>query len=183
MPDYPTPRPASHNYTRNVNIGFVDYKGGKGYLNISRIDPTVTNGEVDALRAAAGALSNAGVFSDKLEDDTEMSVLDAIAHIDPFAEVSDKGVFRFDHPNNSYRSIYVEVPAIWADKVQTGSKIINTDDPEVEAFVNAVLAVLNKVQIGGGDFFLYSAKMSDRKGDATIKEARPTSRDPRGGGV
>lgn len=183
MPDYPTPRPASHNYTRNVTIGFVDWSGKTKNLRISRIDPTVTQGEVDTLRETAGAISNAGVYSDRLEDDTEMAIIDAITHIDPYAEVSDVGVFRFDHPNNEYKSVYAEVPAIWGNKVVAGSKVINTEDADVQAFVNACLAVLNKVQVGEADFYLGSAFYSDRKSGVSTSATRPISRDPRNTGV
>lgn len=179
MPDYPTPRPASHNYTRNVTIGFCDHLGNTASLRIEGIDPTVTGGEVDALRAAAGALSNGGVISDKLEDDTEMAIIDALTFIDPFSEVSDKGVFRFDHPNNNFKSLYLEIPAIWADKVVAGGRAINTDDAAVTTFVNAALAVLNKVQIGGGDYYLGKAFYSDRKGKSGKADVRPNTRDPR----
>lgn len=181
MPDYPTPRPASHNYTRNVAVDFVDHAGHTASLNISGIDPTVTSGEVDTLREKAGALSNAGVIGDRLEDATVMAIVDAISHIDPYAEVSDKGVFRFDHPNNNFKPIYVELPAIW-DDVVTDAGLIDTGDTRVGDFVSACLAVLNKVQIGGGNFYLGKAYYSDRKGTRKIASVRPISRDPRGGG-
>lgn len=182
MPDYPTPRPASHNFTRNVTIRFADHAGNTSSLRVSNIDATVTGAEVDALRAAAGAISNAGVYGDALEDDTNMAIIDAISHIDPYAEVSDKGVFRFDHPNNDFREIYMEVPAIWANKVVSGSRAINTEDTQVQAFVNAALAVLNKrFDIAGGDsgYYLGKAFFSDRKGASKRGDVQPISRDPR----
>lgn len=178
MPDYPTPRPASHNYTRNVTIGFVDWSGKTKSLRISGIDPTVTGGEVDALRASAGAISNAGIYRDALEDDTVMAVVDAITYIDPYAEVSDVGVFRFDHPNNDFRSIYVELPAIWGNKVLPGG-FVNTEDTDVAAFISDALAVLNKVQIGGADYYLGKAYYSDRKSGVSNTQERPATRDPR----
>lgn len=179
-PDYPTPRPASHNYTRNVTIGVVDWNGTTKSARISGIDATVTQAEVDAMREAMGALTNGGIYRDALEDDTNMSIIDAVTHIDPFAEVSDVGVFRFDHPNNDVKSIYVEVPAIYANYVNTGTNIIDIDDPVVGAFVTATLAVLNKVLVLGDSYFLAKAYYSDRKGSKTSPNAiRPASRDPR----
>lgn len=183
MPDYPTPRPQSHNYTKNVTISFVDWKGSTKNLRLSNLDLTVTGGEVDALRAAAGKISNAGIFRDALEDDTNMAIKDAITHIDPFAEVSDVGVFRFDHPDNRVESKYVELPAIWGDKVVPGSRVINTSDPDVDDFIDKCLAVLNKVTVFGESYYFAKAFYSDRKGGVKQSAERPRSRDPRNTGV
>ena len=136
------------------------------------------------MRAAFGALSNAGVYGDALEDDTRMAIIDAISHIDPYAEVSDKGILRFDHPNNQTESIYVEIPAIYAQYVNEGGSL-KTDHGDVIAAVNAALAVLNKAfQPEDDKYYLGKAYFSDRKGgNSGIRSPRPVSRDPRGGGA
>lgn len=179
MPDYPTPRPPSHNFTRNVSIGFVDTNGRTAYGGFSGIDATVTQGEVDALRTAMGEASNAGVFSDKLEDDTEMSPLDAITYDSSYTSVSNVGVLRFDHPDNNYKSRYLEIPAIENDVVGVAGDIDETH-ALIAPVVSSALAVLNKAfALEDAKYFLGKAYFSDRKGKRARGQQIPTTKNPR----
>lgn len=179
MPDFPGVLPPSTENVQNVTIGFVDLLGNTANLRISGIDVTVTNAEVNALRQAAGAISNAGVYFDGLELIQQLDTRDALAYIDPFVSVSSKGVFRFDHPDSKVEEIYMEIPAIYSGFVTDGGSL-NDQDTEVQAFITAALAVLNKVQLFSADYYFAKAYFSDRKGTSKTKpQQAPTSRDPR----
>lgn len=182
MPDYPSSftRDTADN-TQTATVSFVDYDGKKANVTLSDIGKTATEAEVNAWRAAMAKISNAGVYADGLEKYFEVSVREAITHIDPYAEVSDKGVFVFIKNDDDNNKRYVEVPAVYAHYVQAGGGL-DDNDSDIQDVINTTEALLNaRFATEATKFRFAYAYYSDRKGNSRPNPRRqfPVSRDPR----
>lgn len=188
MPDYPGVdfaggvfRPASADHTKTVSIGFVDALGNTANLTLSDIGDTVNATEQNEMRDAAGKLTAAGIYTDTLADVYEIQIPDATAWDEVGASVSNKGVFVFVKNNDDRRREYVEVPAIATKFVTPGSKVLNTQNTDVQNFIAKTLAVLNKrFSLDADKFRFEKAYYSDRKGAGKRQSVIPEVVDPSG---
>jgi hypothetical protein len=173
MPDYPgldfgggVFRPPSARNTSAAVIGFVDKYGRTRTSRVGGIDNTTTDGEVNTLRNAMGAVSNAGVYFDVFERKYQVNKTDAEFFEGNHSSVSDLAYLVFVRNDNDteFREV-VEIPAIDEGYVLPGGSIDSTH-ADIQAVVTAAEAVLNKrFGVDDAKYRFSYGKVSDRKGD------------------
>lgn len=164
MPDFQSITvPASRTTTRTVRIGFVDLVGATKNAILKNIGSGVTDAQINTLRSAMGAASNAGVYFDEKTVTQRQEPRDSRAFSDPHSSVSDLGVLVFSHPNPQVEDIYLDIPAVDVGYI-TDAGGLNTDHADLQAIINAALPILNDSNPFTGDFFFSHGYYSDRKG-------------------
>ena len=180
MPDFQAIAPASRNTTRTVTVGLVDISGNTANVTLKELGGSVSDAQVNAFRSAVGNASNAGVYFDSKNLVQKQDERDSRAFTDPKTDVSDLGVFVFDHPSPQVKEVRIEVPAIHIGFINSDGSL-NRSEPEVQAVIDTALPMLNDSNPFTGDYYFSHAFYSNRKGSKKINEGNiPNIKDPRG---
>ncbi|MEO0594984.1 MAG: hypothetical protein AAF126_02620 [Chloroflexota bacterium] len=188
MPDYVGgnvigDRADSFRRSRKGKIGFVDTAGQRKFTTFKTAGPDATRGELDTLREALGAASNAGIFYDGLEDLHETNQNDARAINDAYGTVTHLIVFMFARSDDSRIKEKIELPAPNRDLLVFGGKkpLVKdrADNAQIDNIITAGQALLNAALPDGEPNFEFAyAYYSDRSGRGVGSGPLPNITDP-----
>lgn len=182
MPDYPgindlLLRPASFRRESVGVIGFVDAVGGTANLRVKVDGKDLTQGELDAIRNIAGDMSNAGVYTDRIDFGGIMNKADAVAVDDTIGQVSTRLVMVFVRDDDDRIKWAVELPAPKREFLVQGNGefFVDTNNATFQSLVTAIENGFNATLPDGEPNYAFQrAYVSDRKAPKVGGRITPT---------
>lgn len=139
---------------RSYDITWLTGGGDKPHTRINEVPTAVTDANLNTLRDALGALSNAGIRADNRTTKREISVGAVEAFDEMYADARTRLTLLFENDALDLKEINIPAPDasyFGGDGITAITPGLTADSPEL-LLSNAIAAILTVINTGGGTY-------------------------------